>query len=226
MDDCAVMLLAAGRGMRLRPLTDTTPKPLLRLNGKSLIELHLQRLAKHYQQVVINVAYKKELIKHYLGDGARYGIHIIYSDEGEQGLETAGGIHHALPLLGGDVVLVISADVYTDWQPQAPMLPPSCCAHLLLVDNPAEHPDGDFFFADGQVMEKRGTRLTFSGIAYYRREFFDHVPSPPCKLSTLLQQAQSRQQLSAEHYQGLWINVSDAKQLSRARQCYRRTEIE
>ena len=217
MNTYAVMLLAAGRGMRMRPLSDARPKPLLSLNGTSLIELHLRRLANFCKRVVINVAYKREQIMDYLGDGSRYGLRIVYSDEGDQPLETAGGIHHALPLLEGDTVLAINADLYTDWQARKQPIPEGCRAHAVLVDNPADCQGGDFYYRDGRIVSEYGTRLTFSGIAYYRRELFERLPEHCCKLSSLLRQAAHDEQLSAEHYRGLWINVGDAEQLARAR---------
>ena len=221
MEPYSVMLLAAGRGMRLRPLTDEIPKPLLSLNGVSLIERHLYTLAGHCKQVLINIAWKGELIREHLGDGSRYGLHIVYSDEGEQALETAGGIRHALPLLAGDTLLVINADVYTDWPiVPPPVVPTGCLAHLLLVDNPEDHPQGDFFFKGGRIKPDRGTRLTFSGMACYRRELFERLADGRCKLSQVLHAAMNAQQLSAEHYKGLWLNVGTAKQLNRARQIH------
>ena len=220
MSACAVMLLAAGRGMRMRPLSDARPKPLLLLNGGSLIESHLRRLAKVCKQVVINVAYKGEQIKSRLGDGSRYGLRIVYSDEGDRPLETAGGIRHALPLLKGETILAINADLYTDWRAGERAIPPECLAHLVLVDNPADHQDGDFYYRDGRIVSERGARLTFSGIAYYRREFFKDVPCGRRKLSSLLRRAAAAGQLSAEPYRGLWINVGNAEQLERARRCH------
>ena len=226
MSAFAVMLLAAGRGARLRPLTDKTPKPLIPINGERLIERHLRSLANVCEQVVINVSYKGKLIRDYLGDGRRYGLHILYSDEGNWPLETAGGIRHALPLLDGDTVLVVNSDVYTDWQAESKTVPADCLAHLLLVDNPSDHPQGDFFLDHGRLTQSRGKRLTFAGMAYYRREFFNEVPDSRYKLSTALRQAALAGKVSAERYEGLWINVSDAEKLAQARRHSQSSDVQ
>ena len=212
----SVMLLAAGRGKRLQPLTDQLAKPLLFVQGASLIEHHLRRLAQHgYHQVLINISYRGEQIKQYLGDGQQYGITIVYSDEGSRALETAGGIKHALPLLSSETLLVINSDLYTNWLPRDLTIGPNDMAHIVLVDNPEDHPQGDFCLHNGRVTPTQGTRLSFSGIAYYRRDLFTNLSQDRYKLADVLQPAVAKGQVSGEHYQGLWINVGTLDQLAR-----------
>ncbi len=210
------MILAAGRGERMRPLTDSTPKPLLQVGGKSLIEHHLIALAQSgFKQVVINHAYLGKQIENALGDGTRYGVNILYSSEPEGGLETGGGIHHALPLLGDAPFLVINGDIWTDY-PLSPSiaLKPDTLAHLILVDNPPHHPEGDFGIdADNRLHDKAGSRFTFSGIGLYHPDLFKQQKSGRFALAPLLRAAMLTDQVTGEHYRGQWIDIGTPQRL-------------
>ena len=211
-----VMILAAGRGERLRPLTDTTPKSLLAVGGKPLIVWHLEKLARAgFTEVVINHAHLGGMIEAELGDGSGFGLAIRYSPEREA-LETAGGIASALPLLGPEPFLVINADVYTDYDfstlrglPLADKL-----AHLVLVDNPAQHPRGDFALEAGRVRESGNPMLTFSGIGVYAPRLFGGIPSrAKVPLAPLLRKAMAADRVSGEHYRGGWHDIGTAERL-------------
>jgi MurNAc alpha-1-phosphate uridylyltransferase len=210
------MILAAGRGERMRPLTDHTPKPLLQAGGKPLIVWHIERLAQAgFRELVINHAHLGRQIEEALGRGERWGVRISYSDEGEA-LETAGGIANALPLLGDRPFLVVNGDVYTDYDFQRLRSQPmeGVAAHLVLVDNPPQHPAGDFGLADGKLVEQGEERLTFSGIGVYRPEFFASVaPGARAKLAPLLFAALASGQVTAEHYRGVWVDVGTPERL-------------
>ncbi|SAH92438.1 nucleotidyl transferase [Bordetella ansorpii] len=216
------MILAAGRGERMRPLTDHTPKPLLAAGGKPLIVWHLERLAAAgIHDVVVNHAWLGEKIVRQLGDGAQWGLHIRYSAE-PTALETAGGILQALPLLGADSFLVINGDVWCDWDPgQAPGLARQLDAEqadawLLLTDNPAHHPAGDFALrADGRVADDASApRLTFAGIGIYRPRLFDGLPAgQPARLAPLLRHAMARGAVLATHHTGRWVDVGTPERL-------------
>ena len=202
------MILAAGTGTRLRPLTETLPKPLIRVGRETLIERHLRRLANAgFRNVVINVCYKKQMIMDALGDGKHYGVQITYSDEGDTPLETGGGIKKALPLLGDGVCLVINADVYTEWQPQRLELPAEYQAHLLMVDNPPHHPNGDFGLDHGVVIPANQNCLTYAGIGYYRPSLFAEIPAERFKLAQVLKSAIEHRGVSAIHCHDFWIDV-------------------
>jgi MurNAc alpha-1-phosphate uridylyltransferase len=160
------MILAAGRGERMRPLTDGTPKPLLPVRGKPLIEYHLERLAEAgIDRIVINLAWLGGMIREALGNGARFGVRIDYSDEAPRALETGGGIFRALPLLGDDAFLVVNGDIYSDYPFGRVRLPPGRDAHLVLVPNPPQHSGGDFGLERGLAVPDAAIRYTFSGIA-------------------------------------------------------------
>lgn len=210
------MILAAGRGERMRPLTDHTPKPLLQAGGKPLIVWHIERLAQAgFRELVINHAHLGRQIEEALGRGERWGVRISYSDEGEA-LETAGGIANALPLLGDRPFLVVNGDVYTDYDFERLRSQPmeGVAAHLVLVDNPPQHPAGDFGLADGKLVEQGEERLTFSGIGVYRPEFFASVvPGAKAKLAPLLFAALASGQVTAEHYRGVWVDVGTPERL-------------
>ena len=210
------MILAAGRGERMRPLTDHTPKPLLQAGGKPLIVWHIERLAQAgFRELVINHAHLGRQIEEALGRGERWGVRISYSDEGEA-LETAGGIANALPLLGDRPFLVVNGDVYTDYDFERLRSQPmeGVAAHLVLVDNPPQHPAGDFGLADGKLVEQGEERLTFSGIGVYRPEFFASVaPGARAKLAPLLFAALASGQVTAEHYRGVWVDVGTPERL-------------
>jgi len=210
------MILAAGRGERMRPLTDHTPKPLLQVGGKPLIVWHLQNLARAgFTDIVINHAHLGDMIEAVLGDGSRHGVSIRYSAEGEA-LETAGGIAKALPLLGAEPFLVVNGDIWcdADFAPLRRQPAPGMLAHLLLVDNPPQHPHGDFVLEQGKLVATDGARLTFSGIGVYRPQLFDGIASgSKARLAPLLQAAIAEGRVSAEHYHGRWVDVGTPARL-------------
>ena len=206
------MILAAGKGERMRPLTLTKPKPLLAVGGKRLIEYHLLALAQAgFGEVVINHAWLGQQIEDYLGDGARYGLAIEYSREAEP-LETGGGIRHALPLLGKEPFLVVNGDIWTDYDFTQLRGPLAGQAHLVLVDNPAHHPDGDFTLVEGQVRDQPG--LTYSGIAVLDPSLFDDQGDTAFKLAPLLRRAMAVGQVTGEHHRGHWIDVGTPQRLA------------
>ena len=206
------MILAAGKGERMRPLTLTKPKPLLAVGGKRLIEYHLLALAQAgFGEVVVNHAWLGQQIEDYLGDGARYGLAIEYSREAEP-LETGGGIRHALPLLGKEPFLVVNGDIWTDYDFTQLRGPLAGQAHLVLVDNPAHHPDGDFTLVEGQVRDQPG--LTYSGIAVLDPSLFDDQGDTAFKLAPLLRRAMAVGQVTGEHHRGHWIDVGTPQRLA------------
>jgi MurNAc alpha-1-phosphate uridylyltransferase len=223
------MILAAGRGERMRPLTDTLPKPLLRVGNKALIEYHLESLARAgFADIAINHAHLGHMIQAALGNGSGYGVNIRYSRE-PVALETAGGIAQALSILrhdgenrGGQPFLVVNADIYCeiDFSLLLPVLrrmqvnPDGDLAHLVLVDNPGHHPQGDFTLDSGRVSLAEKNTLTFSGIGVYQSKLFaDIVPGSLAKLAPLLRQAISSGKVSGQHYQGVWIDVGTPERL-------------
>jgi MurNAc alpha-1-phosphate uridylyltransferase len=208
------MILAAGRGERMRPLTDTTPKPLLRVRGKPLIERHLERLAAAgFVDIVINLAWLGAMIKDTLGDGARFGVNICYSEESPQALETAGGIFRALPLLGAEPFLVVNGDVLTDYPFAQLTLVDARDAHLVLVPNPPQHPRGDFGLVDGTAVEAADEKFTYSGIAVFRSEFFAGCQAGKFPLKPLLLRSMAVERCSAELYRGAWEDVGTPARL-------------
>lgn len=209
------MLLAAGRGERMRPLTDTRPKPLLEVAGKALIEYHLAALQRAgIHEVVINHAWLGDQIEARLGTGERYGLHIRYSAERPAALETAGGIVQALPLLGAAPFLVINADIWTDYPLQNLPQQPQGLAHLVMVDNPPHHPAGDFHLAGGRLRTGGEPRLTFSGIGVYHPELFAGLEPGVRPLAPLLQAAMQADRVSGEHYRGRWLDVGTPQRLA------------
>lgn len=218
------MVLAAGRGERMRPLTDLTPKPLLPVGGKPLIVWHLERLARAgLREVVINHAHLGAQIEAALGDGARWGLAIVYSPEPEGALETAGGIANALPLLGRDEpFLVINGDIWCDWDVSraANALNPGDLAHLVLVPNPPHHPQGDFSLcgrdvgADAAIGGGAPSR-TFSGIGVYRPQIFAGIRrGQPAKLAPLLRAAMAERRVFGELHAGRWVDVGTPQRLA------------
>ncbi|MCK5640201.1 MAG: nucleotidyltransferase family protein [Gammaproteobacteria bacterium] len=208
------MILAAGRGERMRPLTDHTPKPLLQVNGICLIEYHIKALVKAgFSEIFINHAHLGQQIETRLGDGHRYGADISYSREGEQGLETGGGIFHALPLLGEQPFLVVNGDIFTDYDFARLPLAPDGLAHLVLVDNPPQHPEGDFSLQRGLVFDHGADALTFSGIGIYQPELFAACTPGSFPLAPLLRSAMEAGKVSGEHYRGRWVDVGTVERL-------------
>lgn len=201
------MILAAGRGERMGLLTAHTPKPLLRVGNQYLIEYSLQTLMKaNIKEVVINICYLGEQIKEALGNGERYGIHIEYSEEVEA-LETGGGIFQALPLLGKEPFIVLSADVITDYSLQKLPKNPQGLAHLVLVDNPPYHANGDFCLKEGKIYCGEKSTLTFSNIGIYRPEFFADCQPGKFRLGSLFREKIKEDALTGEHYSGQWHNM-------------------
>lgn len=210
------MILAAGRGERMRPLTDHTPKPLLLAGGRPLIEHHICRLvAAGITDIVINHAWLGHMIEEALGDGSRLGANIAWSREGEQALETGGGIVNALPLLGDEPFVVINGDILTDF-PFTGLRPPAGLAHLVLIENPAHNPDGDFALEQGRVSNATAGRYTFSGISVYQPAFFTRCESGIYPLAGLLRQAAERGLVSGELYHGLWMDIGTPERLAAA----------
>ena len=209
------MILAAGRGERMRPLTDHTPKPLLQAGRHRLIEYHLLNLAAAgFKDIVINIAWLGEQITETLGDGIRYGLHIRYSDEGDHALETGGGIYKALPLLGDEPFLVINGDIWTDY-PYAQLnnWPLSGLAHLVLVENPAHNPDGDFYIIDNKLAESGPQKYTFSGIDVYTHAFFDGQAPGAFPLAPIIRRHSQNHLVSAELYTGSWQDIGTHERL-------------
>ncbi|WP_411960161.1 N-acetylmuramate alpha-1-phosphate uridylyltransferase MurU [Pseudomonas mandelii] len=210
------MILAAGKGERMRPLTLTTPKPLVRAGGVPLIEYHLKALANAgFTEIVINHAWLGQQIESYLGDGSQYGLRIQYSPEGEP-LETGGGIFRALPLLGDEAFLVVNGDIWTDYDFSVLHQPIAGLAHLVLADNPAHHPTGDFTLVDGQVRDGQpdADTLTYSGIAVLHSQLFDGCSAGAFKLAPLLRKAMADGQVTGERLSGHWVDVGTYERLA------------
>ena len=204
------MILAAGRGERLRPLTDSIPKPLLQVGKHSLIEHHLLGLANAgFREVVINLAHLSDMIRETLGDGSKWGLQIHYSQEPEGALDTGGGIQQALPLLGDTPFAVINGDVYSDY-PLARLRAIKCNhAHLILVPNPPHNLNGDFALQGGYVSKDKldGVKLTFSGISVYHPRFFAAVTDGRFSVVPMLKEAMATQKVTGEIYRGNWHDI-------------------
>lgn len=209
------MILAAGRGERMRPLTDHTPKPLLTVGGKPLIVWHLERLAKAgFKEVVINHAHLGAQIEEALGDGRTWNLKIQYSPE-TTALETAGGIANALPLLGDSPFLVVNGDVFAEIDFGALQLNGPNLAHLVMVDNPPQHPDGDFALSSGKINNEGNHKLTFSGLGVYDPDLFATVErGQAAKLAPLLRSAMVEGLVTGEHYQGIWHDIGTPERLA------------
>jgi N-acetyl-alpha-D-muramate 1-phosphate uridylyltransferase len=210
------MLLAAGRGERLRPITDSLPKPLAEVAGKPLIVYHLEALVRAgIREVVINLSWLGEQIRAALGDGSRYGLRIAYSEEGPVPLETGGGIHRALPLLGADPFLVVNSDVWTDMDfGRALALDEGADARLVLAPNPAHHPRGDFGLEGDFVVEREAERFTYTGIGIYRPELFAACAPGKFPLLPLLKRAIAARRLRGELYRGEWLDIGSPERLA------------
>jgi N-acetyl-alpha-D-muramate 1-phosphate uridylyltransferase len=201
------MLLAAGRGERMHPLTDAVPKPLLRAGGQPLIVWQLQRLAAcGIQEVIINCSWLAEQLPAALGTGERWGLSIHYSFEPYPALETGGGIFQALPMLGPEPFLLVNGDIYTDIDYAALRLPPSALAQLVLVPNPEHHPRGDF--------DLQGERLTYSGVALIDPQLFAGCEAGRFALAPLLFKARDAGQLSLQKHSGYWLDVGTPQRLA------------
>lgn len=223
-----VLLFAAGRGERMLPLTRDTPKPLLVAGGRRLIEWHLHALARAgFRRVVVNVAHLADRFEPALGDGSRYGLRIEWSREGDEPLETGGGMLHALPLLGAGPFAAVNADIWTDFDYAWLRTPPAGLADLVLVDNPPHHPRGDFHLdAAGRVHADGEPRLTFAGIGRYRPALLDDwqaafaasVPrvgsQPKFPLAPLLRRAMAAGAVGGHHHRGRWTDVGTPERLA------------
>ena len=213
------MILAAGRGERMRPLTDSSPKPLLKVAGKALIVHHIEKLAQAgIKSIVINHAWLGAQIEQTLGSGQQFGVSIYYSPEPAGGLETAGGIIKALPLLGDDPFLVINGDIWSDLDYQAlanKSLSNNQQAHLYLVSNPQHNPNGDFQLdKQGQVLSDGEHKLTFSGIGLYHPSLFHHQPIAKTPLAPILRAAMMRGKITGQHYSGQWFDIGTPERLA------------
>jgi MurNAc alpha-1-phosphate uridylyltransferase len=219
------MILAAGRGQRLRPLTDTTPKPLIKVGSRSLVEHHLLALKEAgFTEIVINLCHLGEKISKYLGDGERFGVKISYSWEPPGALETAGGIRHALELLDTDQFLVVNGDIRCDLAFENLTLPDESAMHLVLVPNPADHSEGDFSldsaFSPARLCIQNPDRptYTFSGIGIYKRSVFQGLLDRVQPLAPIIAQNIKHNLATAEIYQGHWFDIGTAERLAKARE--------
>ncbi|HET9679522.1 MAG TPA: nucleotidyltransferase family protein [Gammaproteobacteria bacterium] len=215
------MILAAGRGERLRPLTDTTPKPLLNVRGKPLIEWHIERLRDAgFEQLVVNVSWLKQQLIDFLGNGSRWGVQIAISEEPPGALETGGGIFNALPKLG-NTFAVVNGDIWTDFPFDAlkKRLLDNNLTHLILVPNPSQHPQGDFALANPQhagphqIIHTGGVTCTYSGIGVYRAELFADCTPGAFKLAPLINTAIAQARVSGECYSGEWSDIGTEERL-------------
>lgn len=223
------LVFAAGKGERMRPLTETTPKPLLQAGGKPLIAWHLEKLAAvGVEEVVINTSWLAHCFEPALGDGSRWGLRLHYSHEGPEPLETGGGMLQALALLGDAPFLAVNADVWTDYDFARLPATPEGSAHLVMVDNPDQHPRGDFALdSHGRLHGEGAKKLTYSGIGLYSPAILhdwrsvigaaagaDETP-PRFKLAPLLSAAMAHGRISGEHHQGAWTDVGTPERLAR-----------
>lgn len=226
------MILAAGRGERMRPLSDTVPKPLVAVRGKPLIVHHLEKLARlGVQTVVINLAWLGERVRETLGDGSQWRLQIRYSEEGAEALETGGGILRALPWLGGEPFLVVNADVFTEFDFSELAIDQEAWAQLVLVPNPDYHPQGDFALGEDAMVQplappgersagsagSAGRGWTYSGIGLYRPQFFAGCQPGRIRLLPLLQRAMAERRLRGQLYAGAWREVGTMAQLAALR---------
>ena len=215
------MILAAGRGERMRPLTDRVPKPLLRAAGRPLIAYLVERLAgAGYTELVVNVSHLADMIERELGDGSAFGVRIVYSRE-TQALETGGGIAYALELLGAAPFAVVNSDIYSDFDfgrlrgALASLASGARMAHLVLVDNPPHHPEGDFGLSGGAVARTGEPRLTFSGIGAYTPALFASITrGARSQLVSVLAPAMAQGLVSGEHHRGLWMDIGTPQRLA------------
>ncbi len=212
------LIFAAGRGERMRPLSDATAKPLLRTGGKRLIEWHLERLAAAgVREVVINTSHLAEQFPAALGDGARWGLRIAYSYEGPEPLETGGGMHHALPLLGIDPFIAVNGDIRCNFDFSTLPHEPDGLAHLVVVDNPSHHANGDFVLRGGRLFDEHAPRLTFAGIGVYRPELLGVHGPGKYSMVPILRAAMREGRISGEYFVGFWSDVGTPQRLASLR---------
>ena len=210
----AAMIMAAGRGERMRPLTDTTPKPLLRVHGETLIERHVRNLVHSgIERIVINLAWLGGQIRDYLGDGARYGAAITYSEETPHALDAGGGVFRALPYLSPGPFAVVNGDIYTDFPFQTLAIDAEYDSHLVLVPNPS-YMKGDFGFKHGKAVASADELLTFGSIAVYRNAFFADAEDGVFPIMPLWRRSMAAGRCSAQLYTGLWEDVGTPERLA------------
>ncbi len=208
------MLLAAGLGERLKPITNTIPKPLVKVAGKPLIEYHLENLSKAgFKEIIINLSHLGEMIENHLGNGSRFNLEIEYSPEGEFPLETAGGIIQALAKLGDKPFLVLNADIWCEHSLSFTKLSGNKLAHLVLVDNPTHNPEGDFAFDFGKIYNSGENYLTYSGIGLYDPKLFKNYAVEKLALAPILRKAIEDELVSAEYFSGKWFDIGTIKRL-------------
>lgn len=219
------MILAAGRGERMRPLTDTQPKPLLQAAGKAIIQYTIEQLVSAgFTEIVINIAHLGQQIKQQLGNGAQFNASLSYSDEGKKALETAGGIINALPLLGQEPFLVVNGDIANNFPFQTLLNKKIDLAHLVLITNPEHHPEGDFHLSQNQLLSVQGQpTLTYSGIGLFHPDLFKNTPPGKIKLAPLLRQAMTQQQVTGEKFNGFWMDIGTPERLKELDQYYQKT---
>jgi len=210
------MILAAGRGERLRPLTDTTPKPLLEVRGRPLIEHHFAALVRAgITDIVVNLGWLGERLRAHVGDGRRFGARVAFSEEGYPPLETGGGIERALPLLGPEPFWLVNGDVFCDYRFEARSLPEGVLAHLVLVPNPPQHPAGDFALSgDGRVGNEAHGRHTYAGMAIAEPALLAGCSPGRFPLAPLLRVAAARGAVTGELFTGLWSDVGTPERLA------------
>ena len=211
------MILAAGRGERMRPLTDSTPKPLLKIAGKPIIEYHIERLvAAGYEKIIINTHYLADQIHTHLKSGEQFNIAIEYSNEQPEALETGGGIFQALPQLGDDFFCVINGDIFCDHDLKPPTFDTDMLAHLILVKNPQHNKNGDFGLDNALVTNKR--EYTFSGIGWYHPKLFSHCIAGKFPLAPILRRYADEHKISGKLHTGAWIDIGTPERLSQINQ--------
>ncbi len=211
------MILCAGRGERMRPLTDTLPKPLLEVRGKPLVVWHLEKLSHlGFKDVVINIAHLGFKILEFLGNGSKWDLNIIYSDEQDEGaLESAGGIKKALPFFGNDTFLVVNGDVFCDYDFDGSFDLKDKLAHLILVPNPEHNKDGDFGLRDDLLLNNDTFNYTFSGIGYYSPKLFKHLSNAKASLAPILRDEIKKQNISGEVYNNMWHDIGTPQRLEK-----------
>lgn len=219
------LIFAAGRGERMRPLSETTPKPLLDVRGKPMIVRHLEKLARAgVREVVINTSHLAAQFPAALGDGATWNLRIRYSFEGAQPLDSGGGMLRALPLLGHDPFLAVNGDIFTEFDfSTLPQNPPGL-AHLVMIDNPPHHPGGDFVLREGRLFDEITPRLTFAGIGVYRPALLDGQSDGKFSVVPILRAAMRNGEIAGEHYRGVWNDVGTPQRLAELNSVFPRAE--
>ena len=209
------LIFAAGRGERMRPLTDTVPKPLLPVHGKPMIVRHIEALARAgVGEIVVNTSHLATKFREALGDGSPWNVRVRYSYEGPQPLDSGGGMLRALPFLGHDPFIAVNGDVVTDFDFSTLPRQPEGVAHLVVIDNPPHHPDGDFVLRDGRLHDEPSPRLTFAGIGVYRPSLLDGRGDGTFSMVPILREAMRRGEVTGEHYRGAWSDIGTPQRLA------------